>query len=98
HEVVLTVSTPAMPVTVRLQLLAVSPPAQQFTLTLPPIALKPDPRFEGNYLGEAFQVRHVGYSRQVKDHFKELEEGRYQFTRRGTARFGSWPDGINRFE
>lgn len=94
-EVSLTVSTPSMPVTLRLQLAVVDQFGQSFSLTLPPIDIEPFTDFRGNYAGQSFQCRHTGFSQAVAEAFPNL--GLCTLCRQGTARFGSWPEGINRF-
>ncbi|MBI1913275.1 MAG: hypothetical protein HYS12_00730 [Planctomycetes bacterium] len=95
YEVSFTVSVPSMPVTLRIQLFVTDPRGRTFSLTLPPVALAPDPNFAGNYVGRSFQVRHAGHSRLIALAFPGLCD--CTLSRQGTARFGSWPDGINTF-
>ncbi len=94
YEIEFTVTISKMPVTLRMQLIAEGPGCV-FPLTLPPISIRPSPDFEGNYVGESFQVRLAGHSRLIAKNFFALEQ--YTFSRQGTARFGSWPDGINKY-
>jgi hypothetical protein len=97
YEVRFTTSVPDMPVTLRLQLLVADTNGPlAFTLTLPPISILAPDSFRGNYDGSAFQVRLAGYSRLLAEQFGNLP--RFAISRQGTARFGSWPQGINRFE
>lgn len=97
YEVRLTITTPGMPVTLRLQLLLSDNLQDAFTLTLPPINLyNPDKQFQGNYLGNSYQVRHAGFSPLVARYWDHLES--FSLVRHGTARFGSWPEGIERYE
>jgi hypothetical protein len=96
YEVSFIASTPAMPVTLRLQLHVMDDKRRTFSLTLPPITIEPKKDFTGNYLGSTYRVRHEGYSRSVANAFGSLEKS--TIIRRGTARFGSWPEGIERFE
>ncbi len=95
YEVQFTVSIPAMPVTLRLQLAVTDPLGRAFVITLPPIAIVPERSFRGNYVGSAWQVVCVGWSRPVGQHFAELAHAR--ILRSGAARFGSWPEGMNTF-
>jgi hypothetical protein len=84
-------------VTLRLQLAIADPYGVVYTVTLPPIAIQPASKnFEGNYVGESFQVRHAGHSPALAYHFADLELS--CVSRHGTARFGSWPEGIERYE
>jgi hypothetical protein len=97
YEVSFTASAPKMAVTLRLQLVFARPEGHGFTLTLPPIVIDPKTTsFAGNNPGESYQVYHAGYSHLVAEHFADLCS--MQVARHGTARFGSWPEGINRFQ
>jgi hypothetical protein len=96
YEVSFTTSVPKMAVTLRLQLLFTAREGYRFTLTLPPIVIAPEGHFKGNYVGQAFQVYHAGYSAMLSHRFVELAD--VALTRQGTARFGGWPEGINRYE
>jgi hypothetical protein len=83
-------------VTLRLQLHLVEPhTVKHFTLTLPPIVIVPERGFNGNYPGETWLVRQNGVSRMVGMMVPDLDS--CTVTRQGTARFGSWPEGINDF-
>jgi hypothetical protein len=96
YEVSFVASTRAMPVTLRLQLQVVEPQTgRHFTLTLPPISILPDRGFTGNYPGQTWQVRQNGVSRMIGMMFPDLHC--CMVARQGTARFGSWPEGINEF-
>jgi hypothetical protein len=96
YEVRFTVSVPAMPVTLRLQLVFVDNTGRSFVLTLPPISIVPERSFEGNYLGSSYQIHHLGYSRLLAPSCTNLCN--CTILRQGTARFGSWPEGATNFE
>lgn len=93
YEVQFTATSPAMPVTVRMQLFVSDREKQFSTLTLPPILLNPQDSFEhdhaehGNCLHNTWQVRHIGYSPILAARFAIL----HAVVREGTARFGSLP-------
>ena len=96
YDVSFTTSVPGMPVMLRLQLVFAGTEGCAYTLTLPPIAINPPLKFNGNNPGNPFQVHHAGYSHMVAEHFGDLAYT--TVARQGTARFGSWPEGINQFE
>lgn len=90
YEVQFAATTPSMLVMLRVQLLVSYKPSEHevegyFPLTLPPIRIEPDRDGPGH--PETWQVRHVGYSREVQRHFCELSE----VQRSGAARLGSFP-------
>lgn len=101
YEVTFAVSTPAIPVTLRLQLLVGTTAGIPFTLTLPPLAIVPDSPYTGNYqvsggyqvykdgnfLGKVNHVRYVGFSPAVQTRYGTLNA----VVRQGTARFGNLP-------
>jgi hypothetical protein len=82
------VDCPAMPVTLRLQLVA-RDGDRVGTITLPPITLAPRNGSDNEPEADTFRVEHSGYS----PFFAERRTGPLcsgvQFERRGTARFGS---------
>lgn len=87
YEVQFAATAPALPVTLRLQLVLTKMDSQFFTLTLPPIDIKPQRSADGTLLPGTWQVRHTGYSREIQRGFCTLLDVK----RTGTARFGSPP-------
>jgi hypothetical protein len=98
YDVSFTTTIPEMNVTLRLQLVfaGTDPDNCGFTITLPPLVFYPYTDFDGNAPVASYQVHHTGYSHAIAENFAEL--GAMTVARQGTARFGSWPEGINRFE
>lgn len=95
YVIAFAVSAPKTAVTIDLQLDFTQ--KCQFTLTIPSIELDPrNKSFRGNNPREVYYVTHVGYSSQIAQNFGELPFT--QLNRTGSARIGSWPEGINRFE
>jgi hypothetical protein len=99
YDIRFNVTVPAMPVTMRLQLLLYDNGSSPFpkTLTLPPIRIVPDKDADHDDYDDvdnppsggapflSYLVRLRGYSHVVRDH-----SGTFQLARRiGTARFGS---------
>ena len=62
YEVRFLVSTPAMPVLLRLQLHVPCTDRGEHTITLPPIDLPPYTNAKGHYEAATWKVRHVGHS------------------------------------
>src|SRR5438105_3237012 len=96
YQLSFTTSPPATAVTLRLQLVFASLEHGAFSLTIPAVAINPPMKFHGNYPGSSFQVHFAGHSPSVARCFDKLDK--MAPSRRGTARFGSWPEGINQYE
>jgi hypothetical protein len=90
------ISTPAMPVSLRLQLrMNVPGTGRKIWLTLPPIEVKPDGSSPEFYKPAAYGVSVVGHSAAMAEHFQKIRkispaqcEDREILSRAGTARFG----------
>jgi hypothetical protein len=90
------VSTPAMPVTLRLQLtMKVPGTGRTIRLTLPAIEVKPDGSSPEFYKPAPYGVSVVGHSAAIAEHFQKIRtispaqcEDREILSRAGTARFG----------
>ena len=107
YQVHFTVTAPNAPVRLRLQLwgqLRVSnngwsDSGDTFSITLPPINLAPTTEELRGTHTRTYQVAHEGYSESIRDLWKMgssyggfRSHFRIDFTRAGTARFGSYPE------
>jgi hypothetical protein len=88
YELIFVMSTPKMPVNLRLQLQVFDNNKDSIFITIPPICTVPAPVEENtNCLMDLWQVRHRGYSGFLATSFDDLR----LVTRQGVATFGSLP-------